>query len=219
MQLLPEYDLNNIDNESQFKAINRKLRKIKVKWEKIYILSTTTENGDQHDCFCKILNVFDFKLDRKRDIWEGPGLEIYRNQSNFFYDNVLQKPDFVCIEACNSHKPNYCSCFFELQLPKTTTAKIDDEHKVRAIDYNKKLLNALPLRESVTSGVTNMIDLILIKSIRHCVNNRISFKHEESRPIPFWTHGVSFLYQMLKDYSSVDYHPNNNVKLDISLDP
>ena len=78
----------------------------------------------------------------------------------------LSRPDFIFIEKTAPVKinPVYASFVVELMLSKTEKKTIDDKHIGKVIHYNSEILICNPTREFIISAVSNLYDIMFIKT-------------------------------------------------------
>lgn len=126
-----------------------------------------------------------------------------------------RRPDFVVIKHSEIGNINllYASFVVELQVGK----KLDDEHKGKLVMYNEEVLNSNPCRKFITSVLTNLQDMVLIKSEMVTEDqDNIQIYHTISKNIAFWTNGVKFIKQMHDKPETAGYQENLNFYIEIS---
>lgn len=113
------------------------------------------------------------------------------------HEDVLKserRPDYVVIPAVEGKKkisPLYGLFAIELKLADLTIND-DDQHVEKLITYNDEVLSSHPSRGFITSVLTNLETMVLVKSTRGDTT-----AHQTSQPIEFWTDGIKCLKQML----------------------
>lgn len=96
--------------------------------------------------------------------------------------NFGQHADFAVVKKERpDYAPEFCMFVIELQL-----GPLDNTHKGKVIMYNRYILDTRPTRVFIVSVLTNLTELILIKTERA----KDGFSVSMSSPIEFWSDGL-----------------------------
>lgn len=111
----------------------------------------------------------------------------------------LARPDFIFIEKTAPVKinPVYASFVVELLFNKTTKKKIDDKHIGKVIHYNQEILICNPTREFIISAVSNLYDIMFIKT-ESKKQESYQFFHTHTT-YNFWSEGYKYLKQLIEN--------------------
>lgn len=128
-----------------------------------------------------------------------------------------KKPDYIFIKDTASYKTNLIYASFVVELQVKT---INDEHIGKMLRYNEEVLYCNPARQFVISVLTNLEDIILIKS-QPGPNKNGQFDddiiHYVSKYINFWKHGVKYIKQMHSLPEMVGYDEQKNFSIKVSF--
>lgn len=114
------------------------------------------ENTDQHKFFF-FISLLE-KIKEIADVKDNIG--IVNNKPNYFPNR--ERPDILIHEA-NKPKIAY-NCWFAVEL--LLSDPNDKEHKVRTAEYNRQILEERCCRNLIISMVTNLNEMLLIKTKR-----------------------------------------------------
>lgn len=140
-----------------------------------------------------------------------------RHESNL---SSNMRPDFIFIKASAPNEINllYASFVVEIQSNLKT---LDDEHLGKLVLYNEEVLNSNPSRIFVTSVLTNLRDMVVIKSESISQESQTNVEeqriiHRISKTIKFWSHGVKYIKQMYNSPETAGYDENKIFSIQIS---
>jgi hypothetical protein len=123
----------------------------------------------------------------------------------------FKRPDFVFLTKDNPVQLLYASFVVELQMNK-----INSEHKGKIIKYNTEVLEANPRRKDITSVLTNLDVMHLVKTYRNKdKEGKEEIRHLVSNPIMFWTDGLLYIQQMIETPDQVGFHQKDIFTIDI----
>lgn len=117
-----------------------------------------------------------------------------------------KRPDFVVL---TKDRPSsmYAQFIIELQI-----GTINDEHRGKIIAYNTMVLEANTDRVFITSILTNLDVIIIIKSERLNMN---VIQHTLSPEVDFWQKGFKYIQHMLNNPTEVGYSEQANFTIEI----
>jgi hypothetical protein len=125
-----------------------------------------------------------------------------KHEGNDLMEN--RRPDFVFLLK---DKPNliYAPFVVELQV-----GPFDKKHKAQVIRYNLSILDINTRRQSITSVLTNLEQIMFVQSNR--AKNDHGFDHILSVPMNFWEPpwGLRYIQQMLDDPTKCGYDESLN---------
>lgn len=94
---------------------------------------------------------------------------------------------------------------------------LDNSHMAKVILYNEEVLGSNPCRTFIISVLTNLLDMVLIKSELVLDEKGKSFIiHRISQHINFWTQGYKYIIQMYNLPETVGYNEMNNFQIMLS---
>lgn len=126
-----------------------------------------------------------------------------------------RRPDYIFIKISEPDEINLLyACFMvELMVGKS----LDKKHMGKLMLYNEDVLNANPSREFIISVLTNLNDMLLLKS-EVCTNDNAEYeiKHTFSKHMNFWKHGVKYIRQLHNLPITAGYDDDKNFSIEIS---
>ena len=126
-----------------------------------------------------------------------------------------RKPDFTFTKKSAPKKLNlYYACFVVELMVKN----LDYIHMGKLIVYNEEVLNANPSRKYIISVLTNLDDMLLLKSEIRLDKKRGGYEivHRFSNCINFWTVGYKYIRQLHNSPKTAGYDEKYNFTIMIS---
>lgn len=94
---------------------------------------------------------------------------------------------------------------------------LDKKHKGKLMLYNEEILNSNPSRQFIISVLSNLNDMILLKTkVVPSTDEQCEFIHEFSKHINFWVHGVKYIKQLHNLPKTAGYDEAYNFSIQIS---
>ena len=128
-----------------------------------------------------------------------------------------RRPDFIFIYKSGTHKINllYASFVVEILIADVS----DKNHLGKLVLYNEEVLNSNPRRPFIISVLTNLNDLVLVKSEPgpdKDGNFTGEIIHRISKSMNFWSKGLKYIKQMHDNPETVGYDETYNFSIKIS---
>lgn len=126
-----------------------------------------------------------------------------------------RRPDFTFTKKSAPEKLYLYYAGFVVEL---MVKKLDDNHKGKLMVYNQEILNTNPCREYVISVLSNLDDMLLLKSTIKLAKKNEGFViyHYFSKPINFWTDGYKYIKQLHNSPKTAGYDEKYNFTIMIS---
>lgn len=124
-----------------------------------------------------------------------------------------RKPDYIFIKRSGPHKINLFYASFVVELMVKT---LDYDHMGKTVLYNEEVLLSNPCRQFIISVLTNLLDMVLIKSEVFQLNGQSIIMHRISQNINFWTVGYKYIIQMYNSPETTGYDEKNNFQIMLS---
>lgn len=168
------------------------------------------DEKEQHKSFARLLNRLhgpssESTTDPSSNLEQCfGGLVWYTSEYGYIKSKAHHfKPDFTCHIGDNIKNIFGCAFVFEL-FKKQGEQNFDNEHKAKILIYNEAILNANPLRSFIISILTNMEQIMFIKS-RRIDEDRNFYKYEHSYCELEFVKAIKMLHYALLNPEAMGY--------------